>query len=289
MKIAELLKKKRTFSFEVFPPKDGQPMEPLQNTLSHLYKFNPDFISITYGAGGTNEGRSVEVCKLILESGVDVMPHFTCIGNTFDKVEQYASNYLDIGIENILLLRGDLPEGWTGTKGDFEHASDLIGCFKEKHPNLCIGAAAYPEIHIESDTIDEDIQYLKLKQDLGAEFFTTQLCHDVHAYERFMNRIRSAGVTIPVIVGVMPIISRDGAIRMSLSNGVSIPAELSAIMGRYKDDAASFKEAGMEYTERLLGSYIDAGAEGIHLYTLNKYKDISEIIELSGVLDSVTI
>jgi methylenetetrahydrofolate reductase (NADPH) len=283
LKISALSKEKNTFSFEVFPPKGDASLAPLEDTLTHLYEYDPDFVSITYGAGGTNEGRSVDVCKLVKESGHAVMPHFTCIGNTREKIDEYIGNYLDLGIENVLLLRGDLPEGWTGTRGDFVHADSLIAYFREKHPGLSLGAACYPEIHIESDTLEEDVKYLKSKQDMGAEFFMAQLCHDVTAYERFIECIRRAGITVPVVVGIMPILSREGTIRMTLSNGCSIPAELAAIIGRYERDADGFREAGKAFTARLIDRYIGAGVCGLHLYTLNKYKDVSEIIDACDI------
>jgi methylenetetrahydrofolate reductase (NADPH) len=278
VKITELLKEKNTFSFEVFPPKEACSLDALGETLTNLCAFDPDFISITYGAGGSNEGRSVDVCRLVQARGRTAVPHFTCIGNTRAKIDGYIKNYLDLGMENVLLLRGDLPDGWTGTMGDFMHADSLIAYFKEKHPDLALGAACYPEIHIESATLEDDVRYLKRKQDAGAEFFMAQLCHDVTAYERFIETVRRAGVTVPVVVGVMPILSRAGVIRMTLSNGCSIPAELAAIIGKYEDDEQGFLEAGKAFTVRLIERYIAAGARGLHIYTLNKYKDVAEIV-----------
>lgn len=278
MKLSELLKSKKTFSFEVFPPKADKPLEPLSETLSRLYGFEPDFISITYGAGGTNKGRSVDVCGLVMKAGLTAMPHFTCIGNTRGKIEEYMADYISLGIENILLLRGDLPEGWSGTRGDFTHASMLIEYFKERHPGISLGAAAYPEVHIESESVETDVAYLKMKQDMGADFFLTQLCHDADAYARFIERIRRAGVTIPVIVGLMPILSAPGTIRMSLSNGCSIPSGLASIIGRYEDVPEDFLKAGKDFTIRLIERYIAAGIDGLHLYTLNKYQDIADIV-----------
>lgn len=283
MKITDLLKTKNTFSFEVFPPKADVPLDALEETLSRLYVCDPDFISITYGAGGSNEGRSVDVCRSVRESGHTAMPHFTCIGNTRETIDTYIEHYLDLGIENVLLLRGDLPKGWTGTKGDFAHADSLIAYFCEKHPNLSLGAACYPEIHVESETPEEDVKYLRRKQEMGAGFLMAQLCHDVTAFERFIEAIQRAGVTIPVVVGIMPILSRAGVIRMTLSNGCSIPAELAAIIGKYEFDEDGFLQAGKEFTARLIERYIDAGVCGLHLYTLNKHKDVLEIISHCGI------
>lgn len=284
MRISELIKNKRTFSFEVFPPKEDKPLDPLHETLNHLYDFEPDFISCTYGAGGTNKGRSIEVCKLILDSNHDVMTHFTCIGNDKTQVEELLSEYIELGIKNVLLLRGDLPDGWESTKGDFTHADELISFVRDKHPDLSIGAAAYPEKHVESDNLDKDIEYLKLKQEKGADFFVAQLCHDVNAYERFIERIRKAGITIPVIAGVMPILFRNGTINMTLSNGCSVPPELSQIMGKYEHDVESFREAGKEFTVRQIERFLNADIDGMHIYALNRHKDITDILNWAGIV-----
>jgi methylenetetrahydrofolate reductase (NADPH) len=154
----------------------------------------------------------------------------------------------------------------------------MIEYFRSTYPMLDLAAAAYPEVHIESKTPEEDVKYLKQKQDLGASFFLTQLCHDVSAYEKLRERLQKNGVTIPVVIGLMPVLSRAGLIRMSLSNGCSIPAELAAICGRYEKDEESFKKAGIEFTIKLMESYIAAGVNGLHLYTLNRHEDILEIL-----------
>ena len=283
MKINRILKYKKTLSFEIFPPKEGKSLDPLSETLNALNRHNPDFISCTYGAGGTNEGRSLEVCKMIIEQGQTVLPHFTCIANTKDVIEKYINQYEGLDIENVLLLRGDIPEGWTNTKSDFSHASELINYFRKTHPKMGIAAAAYPEAHMESIDSNIDIEYLKLKQDSGTEFFITQFCHDVKAYEKFIKKIRNAGITIPVVVGLMPILTREGTIRMTLTNGCSIPAELSRIMGVYKNDLEAYKRAGKEYTVKLINEYLETDIGGLHLYTLNKHDDIDEIIEKSNI------
>jgi len=287
MKISGILKRKRTLSFEVFPPKEDRSLRSLSATLKSLAELAPDFISCTYGAGGTNVGRSLEVCKMVMDDGFDILTHFTCIGNTGENIDEQIKEYIKLGVENVLLLRGDLPEGWSDTRSGFDHASNLISYFKEKHPNIGIAAAAYPEAHMESPTVDDDIKYLKLKQDLGAEFFVTQLCHDVKAYDKFIKRIRGAGITIPVIIGLMPILTHDGTIRMSLTNGCSIPAELSRIMGSYNRDKEAFRKAGKEFTIDLIEQYLQSDIDGIHLYTLNKHEDIQEIIDRSGLISKL--
>jgi methylenetetrahydrofolate reductase (NADPH) len=283
MNIAALLKKKMTISFEVFPPKDEVPMDGILGTLSHLYRFKPDFISCTYGAGGSKRGRNIEVCDAVQKSGNVILPHFTCIGNSREDIQKFVQDYVDMGIENILAMRGDFPAGWEGTGGDFSHADELIGFIHTKFPEMCIAAAAYPEKHISAPSMEADIAHLRSKQDKGAQFIMTQLCHDVPAYERFLEKIRKAGVTIPVVVGIMPVLSRDPIIRMTVSNGCSIPAELAVILGKYPDNPESFAKAGMEYTAIQIHRYIAAGIDGLHLYSLNKWEKLTEILQAAGI------
>ena len=283
MKIAELLKKKMTISFEVFPPKDNVPMDGILKTLSRLYEFKPDFISCTYGAGGTNKGRSVEVCNAVIKSGNVIMPHFTCIGNSRGDIKNTIAGYADMGVENILAIRGDLPAGWEGTRGDFSHADELINFIGTAFPQICIAAGAYPEKHIAAPSMESDIAWLRSKQDNGAQFIMTQLCHDIAAFERFLEKIRRAGVTIPVVAGIMPVLSRDPIIKMTISNGCSIPAELAAILGKYPDDPQSFAKAGIEYTVLQIHRYTATGTNGLHLYSLNKWEELAVILKAAGI------
>jgi len=283
MKIAELLKKKTTLSFEVFPPKDEVPLDGIQNTLTHLYRFKPDFISCTYGAGGSKRGRNIELCEIVQKSGHVVMPHLTCVGHNRDEMKSIIKEYFDRGFENILALRGDFPAGWDTTKGDFSHADELIAYLNTEFPRMCIAAAAYPEKHITAPSMETDIAYLRSKQDNGAQFIITQLCHDVPAFQRFLEQIRKAGITIPVIVGVMPVLACEPIIRMTLFNGCSIPAELAAIIGKYQNDPVSFTRAGIEYTVVQLHRYIAAGVNGLHLYSLNKWEKLTEVLNAAGI------
>jgi methylenetetrahydrofolate reductase (NADPH) len=278
MKIKDIVARKRTLSIEVYPPKKVEDLPALENTLAQLFKLAPDFVSVTYGAGGTNKGRAFEVCRHIIDNGRLPLLHFTCVGSSRERVEKTIGDFLALGVQNTLLLRGDLPDDWDGPGGDFEHATDIIEHFHSAYPALCIAAAAYPETHIDAVCFDDDIKWVKEKQEAGADILITQLCYVASAYERFIGRLRRAGVTLPVIVGVMPVLSWDPTVRMTLSNGCSIPAELAAIMGRYRDDKASFKAAGKEYTTKLIERYIDLGADGIHLYTMNRHEDVSDIV-----------
>lgn len=284
MKLTEVLQSRMSFSFEVFPPKTDAGMEKLRTALQHFYAYKPDFISCTYGAGGGNAGRNLEVCEAIKHDGfTEVMTHFTCIGNTREKITTELNDYLKLGIENILAMRGDLPAGWEGTNGDFSNADGLIRFIKNEFPDFCVAAACYPEKHILAPSFAADIAHLRSKQDSGAEFLCSQLCHDVEAFEAFVYRIREAGIAIPVVLGIMPVLDKDAIIRMTLSNGCSIPGELASIIGKYGEAPEEFKKAGIEYTVEQIYKFMAAGIGGLHLYTLNKWEDVDTIMTAAGI------
>jgi methylenetetrahydrofolate reductase (NADPH) len=300
LKISEIIKQKMTFSFEVFPPKEDDGVPKLQTELKELFRFSPDFISCTYGAGGTNVGKSREICKFIADNKVTCMSHFTCIGNKKREILEIIQSYIDFGIENFLPMRGDFPKDpetgklKTTTGGDFEHANFLIAFLGENFPSVSMGCAGYVEKHLLAPSLESDIAFLKAKQDAGAGFIMLQLCHDADAFSRFRDKCRKAGVTLPMVMGLMPVLSRDPIINMTVSNGCSIPPELAAIIGKYtpvrgaseavvKEVAADFKKAGMEYTVKSLWEYMAAGVDGIHIYALNRSADVAKIVLDSGI------
>ncbi|MDR2842838.1 MAG: methylenetetrahydrofolate reductase [Spirochaetaceae bacterium] len=283
MKIIDILKKRSTFSFEVFPPKLDKPFEPVKKAIEELYSFSPDFISCTYGVGGVNKKRSIEICKFVESSKHNIMTHFTCIGNTKADILQTVADYTNIGVDAILAMRGDFPKGSDKTGGDFDHADKLIVFLKENFPKLTLACAGYPETHILASNEESDIAYLRSKQDAGAEFCMLQLCHDVNEYETWAQRCRKAGITMPFVMGIMPVLTKDAVVRMTLSNGCSIPKDLARIIGKYNNSPDDFKKAGKEYTVKKLHAYMNSSISGIHIYTLNKYEDIAEIVETSGI------
>ncbi len=288
MKISEVLKERMSFSFEVFPPKTDQGMENLKAAMKHYYAFKPDFISCTYGAGGGNAGRNVEVCETLKADGAtEVMTHFTCIGNTKDKIKSEIEHYKSFGVENVLAMRGDLPKGWEGTNGDFSNADGLIKFIKTTFPDFCIAAACYPEKHILAPSFSSDIAHLRSKQDNGAEFLMSQLCHDVEAFKVFVDKIWEAGITLPIVLGIMPVLDKDAIIRMTVSNGCGVPKELAAIIGKYGEQPEDFKKAGIEYTIDQIYRFMEAGIGGLHLYALNKYEDVENILLASGIRKDV--
>ncbi len=284
MRVTDIMDERMSFSFEVFPPKSEQPIEPLLDTLEQLYKFSPDFISCTYGAGGTNAGRNVEICKSIQDSGKAVaVTHFTCIGNSKEKIKAELQGYLDIGVNHILALRGDYPKGQEGTGGDFAYANELVAFISENFPEFTIAVAGNPEKHFQADSYEADIAHLRVKQDAGGEYIMTQLCHDVDNYKWWVDAIRKAGVWMPIDVGVMPVLQKDPTIRMAVMNGSALPRDLAEIIGRYGDNPEDFKKAGKDYTIKQIYKYMNAGIDGLHLYSLNKWEDLADIINATGI------
>ncbi|MDO4619726.1 MAG: methylenetetrahydrofolate reductase, partial [Lachnospiraceae bacterium] len=266
MSIKDVMKKRRALSFEVFPPKTDVGMEKLTKeggVLDELYALKPDYISCTYGAGGSNVGRNLEVMKKIAGDGIAVpVTHFTCIGNTKESVTAQLQAYLEAGVDHMLALRGDLPLGQDGTGGDFHYATELVRFVKEEFGDqFTVAVSGSPEGHIACRSLDADISFLRQKQDLGADYIMTQLCWDMEQFKRWLDKIRSAGITMPVDVGVMPVLDAAATINMALSrNGCVIPRELAELISRYwifpnpfapKEDEesieakkAAFREAG---------------------------------------------
>lgn len=305
-KITEIMKERNTLSLEVFPPKTDLGMEKLCSeggTLERLYTLRPDYISCTYGAGGTNVGRNMEVLKKIGADRRTVpVTHFTCIGNSKESIRAELQTYLDNGIDHILALRGDLPLGKTDTGGELHHATELVRFIREEFGDrFTIAVAGSPEGHIACTSLEADIGFLREKQDNGADFILTQLCWDIDQFRRWMDAIRAAGITMPVDVGVMPILDQAATLNMALSrNGCALPRELTRLISKYwvfpnpfdkipsDPDAAlkkaCFKEEGIEYTVRLIDKFSACGVNGFHLYALNKYDDVARIVNEANLI-----
>lgn len=305
--VKELFDEKMVFSFEVFPPKTDVGMEKLTGdggVLDSLYRFSPDYISCTYGAGGTNAGKNLEVLKKIKKDGVATpVTHFTCIGNSKEDIKNELQAYLDNGIDHILALRGDLPAGWKGTGGYFHYATELVKFIrKEFGDKFTIAVSGSPEGHVACRSLEADIAFLKQKQDNGANFIMTQLCWDMEAFKRWLDAIRKVGITMPVDVGIMPVLDAASTINMALSrNGCVMDRELSRMISRHwifpnvfapgEDDETvkakkkAFREEGIQYTIKQIDTYRTLGINGIHLYTLNKDEAVIELIKESGIVD----
>jgi len=306
MKMHEIMAKRMAFSFELFPPKTDKGEANLLGeggVLDQLCTMNPDYISVTYGAGGTNVGKQLPVLDAINNKKTLSVAHFTCIGNTREGMKEQLQNYLDRGVDHVLALRGDLPFGWTGTGGDLHYATELVKFIRDEFGDkFTIAVAGSPEGHISCRSLDADIAFLKQKQDEGADCIMTQLCWDMDAFRYWMDAISAAGITMPVDVGIMPVLDMSATINMALSrNGCVMPRALSELISKYwifpnpfapgeEPDSlaakkAAFKEAGMEYTIKLIDEYRVTGIGGIHLYALNKFEDVARLVKESGIKD----
>lgn len=301
VKLSDMMKKRQLLSFELFPPKTDRGMANLSETIRQLCRYKPEYISVTYGAGGGNVGANRQVCRMVRNAGTVPVTHFTVIRNTKQGIREQLETYLKEGVDHILALRGDFPRGETSTGGDFNYATDLVKFIRDEFgEQFEIAVAGSPEGHISCRSPEADIGVLKMKQDNGADYIMTQLCWDMEQFERWLDKIRKAGVTLPVDVGIMPILDQAATINMALSrNGCVMDRELSRLISKYWifpnpfdkapfDDSleqkkADFKKAGIEYTIRQIDKYRSLGVEGIHLYAMNKWKDVSQIIERSGI------
>lgn len=301
VKLSDMMKKRQLLSFELFPPKTDRGMANLSETIQQLCRYKPEYISVTYGAGGGNVGANREVCRMVRNAGTVPVTHFTVIRNTKQGIREQLETYLKEGVDHILALRGDFPRGETSTGGDFNYATDLVKFIRDEFgEQFEIAVAGSPEGHISCRSLEADIGVLKMKQDNGADYIMTQLCWDMEQFERWLDKIRRAGVNLPVDVGIMPILDQAATINMALSrNGCVMDRELSRLISKYWifpnpfdkapfDDSleqkkADFKKAGIEYTIRQIDKYRSLGVEGIHLYAMNKWKDVSQIIERSGI------
>jgi methylenetetrahydrofolate reductase (NADPH) len=266
------------FSFEFFPPKSEAGAKALLATVADLQSaLKPDFVSVTYGAGGSTRERTLEcVTAIQRELRLTAMAHLTCVGSTEADICEIVGRLVGNGVENVLALRGDPPVGADGSPGSFEtidggfaHATELIGYLEDNY-QLDIGAACYPECHLESTDPDADLEWTKRKVELGATFLITQLFFDNERYFRFVERARAAGIRVPILPGIMPITNVGQVERFTKLCGASIPPELGERLARVRDDAAAVMATGIEHAIRQCRGLLGAGAPGVHFYTLNK-------------------
>lgn len=273
-------------SFETFPPKndeDGAKLEKLLHHLEILKKYNPAFVSVTYGAGGTTQNTSLNILKKIQKDlGLNVMPHFTCVNNTKEQVRKYLKEIQDLGIKNILALRGDIPEGVEQENFDFHYANNLVEFIKAE-TQLSIGVAGYPECHIDCEDASLDLKNLKRKVDAGADVVYTQMFFDNDKLFSYIESARKVGVEVPIIPGILPIMSYPQLERMLSMARVSVPNTLMTQLERYKDNAEDIKKVGIEFASCQCQQLIEAKIEGLHFFTLNTSSSISKILDNLGV------
>lgn len=270
MKIREILGRGcPTLSFEVFPPKTEDKFEGVEQAALAIAKLKPAFMSVTYGAGGGTSRYTVQIASDIQEScGVVSLAHLTCVSSTREKVHQVLGELKEKKIENVLALRGDIPADGKVEK-DYRYASQLIREIKQAG-DFCIGAACYPEGHVESANKTEDILHLKEKVEAGCDFVTTQMFFDNNILYNYLYRIREKGITVPVVAGIMPVTNRSQIQRICQMSGTYLPARFKAIVDRFGDRPAAMKQAGIAYATEQIIDLIANGVNGIHIYTMNK-------------------
>jgi methylenetetrahydrofolate reductase (NADPH) len=261
-------------SLEFFPPKDDNGVAALRGTAEALRRMGPDFVSVTYGAGGTTRDRTAQVSALLKgEFGFTVMPHLTCVGHTRGELETLADQIHAQGFRNIMTLRGDPPNGATSfpvLPDGFRHATELVALLKRRHPDFCLGVAGYPEKHPEAPSLEADLTHLKRKVDAGADFITTQLFFDNAVYYRFVERCRAEGITVPIVPGIMPVLSLKQIQRFTQLCGSTLPAQLAARLEVAADNADVVEMVGIDWALQQIRGLLANGAPGYHLYILNR-------------------
>lgn len=279
--IQSYFKNEPTLSFEVFPPKKEDEFEQVFSVLDALSKLSPDFISVTYGAGGSKSKKTVEIASYIQNSlNIQALAHLTCVGNTASQVETVINELKANNVDHVLALRGDRPKDMTDEQfnsREFSHASDLIHYLKEQ-AHLHIAGACYPEKHYESFSMESDLKHLKEKQDAGAEFFITQLFFDNDYFYNFREKAAKKGIVIPICAGIMPITTaKQIGTTVSLS-GSSVPKAMADMIAKYSDSPEDLRKAGIDYAIRQILDLKENNVNGIHIYTMNKPKMAAEIV-----------
>jgi methylenetetrahydrofolate reductase (NADPH) len=261
------------FSFEFFPPKSPAGEENLARALADLEPMSPAFVSVTYGAGGSTREKTVEiVSRLKRDHGLEAMAHLTCVNATCDDLRETLDRMQSAGVANVLALRGDPPRGetrWAKTLGGYEYAAELIAMLREEYA-FAVGAAAFPETHIHATSPDDDLRYLKAKVDAGARFLITQMFFDNRHYFSFVERAREIGIDVPIIPGVMPILSLDGIKRMTELSAAELPAGLREELELRRGNDEAVAELGVSYATLQCAELLEHGAPGIHFITLNR-------------------
>lgn len=270
MKIIDILKgEKPSLSFEVFPPKTDALFESVQNAITEISELKPSFMSVTYGAGGGTSSHTVAIAEGIQKkSGVTALAHLSCISSTRDLIMQKLQDLREKGIENILALRGDIPEGMVVENPDYKYASDLTKEIRD-FGGFCIGGACYPEGHPESENSREDILNLKKKVDAGCQFLTTQMFFDNNVLYNFMYKIREAGITVPIVAGIMPVTNGKQISRICRLSGTILPARFKAIVDKWGTDKEAMTQAGIAYATDQIIDLLANGINGIHVYSMN--------------------
>lgn len=275
MKIIDVIKAgEPSLSFEVFPPKTSDKFDSVQSATQEIAKLSPSFMSVTYGAGGGTSEFTLQIAQDIMKQySVPSLAHLTCISSTKQTVRNMLEKFESYSIENVMALRGDIPkdrENEDRSNWDYKYATDLISDIKQYAPNLCIGGACYPEIHPESINQKEDIEHLKMKVEAGCEFLTTQMFFDNNLLYNFLYKIREAGITVPVVAGIMPITNANQVARAIKLSGSFMPQRFKSLVDKFSSNPLAMKQAGIAYaTAQIIDLYAN-GISAVHIYSMNK-------------------
>lgn len=277
MKISDILASKEiTVSCEIFPPKLGSELEKSRQVVADMAALKPDFISVTYGAAGTTAKFTTELAEEVERCGVAALAHVTCVSSDEESLDGYLNELKANGIENILALRGDMPQG-REPKRVYAHASDLAAAIKKKG-DFCIGGACYPEGHPEAASVGADIDALKIKAESGCEFFTTQMFFDNEIMYSFLSKFQRKGINIPVIAGIMPITNARQLSRSVSLSGTTVPRRFREIVERFGENPAAMRQAGVAFATEQIIDLIANGVNNIHIYAMNRPDIAAEIL-----------
>ena len=290
MKLTEILKKQEfSLSFEVFPPKTDDAYDSVKTATEEIARLSPAFMSVTYGAGGGTSRYTLDIARNIKEQfGVESLAHLTCVSSTRETVQARIKDIKAAGVENIMALRGDIPQNMLGedrSLWQYHHAVELVREIKEAG-DFCVGGACYPEVHPESASQKEDIRFLKEKVDAGCDFLTTQMFFDNNLLYNFLYKIREAGINVPVIAGIMPITNAKQVERAIKLSGSFMPQRFKSIVDKFGQDANAMKQAGIAYaTDQIIDLFAN-GVTNVHVYSMNK-PDVASTIQanLSAILN----
>lgn len=280
MKISEILNSGRvTVSCELFPPKKDDDIARVKEVVRDISALRPDFMSVTYGAGGGTSRNTARIASEIQNCGVTALAHLTCVSSTREEVGQILSGLKEHHIENVLALRGDIPQNSDfPSPGQYRYASELVRQIRE-YGGFCIGAACYPEGHVECARREDDIEYLKEKVDSGCDFLTTQMFFDNNILYQFLYRILAKGIHIPVVAGIMPVTNSGQIRRICALSGTELPPRFKAIVDKFADKPAAMKQAGIAYATEQIIDLISNGVSAIHIYTMNKPDIAAKIMD----------
>ena len=272
MRITEKLTVKDSLvSFEVFPPKTDSAFDSIERSVRELAAFNPDFMSVTYGAGGGTSQYTVKIASLIKNKlDTTALAHLTCASTTKEQIAGILESLKSNNIDNVLALRGDLPENFLSRSGNYyDYAYELVTEIK-KYGYFDVGAACYPECHTECDSLEKDIENLKKKVDCGVDFLITQLFYDNDVFYSFIEKMRKKGIFVPVFAGIMPITNIKQIDRIISLSGTKIPDEVNAFLNKYSDNPESLHKAGLDFAVKQVNDLLKNGVQGVHIYTMNK-------------------